>query len=154
MRRPAPGYLIGATVLTLAGAVLVDQGVTSFKSPPPRPTVVLAAAAPANAATDVASFAFPATIKVAEGGTVTWTNTDPAPHTVSFDDETIGNDPLPPGASQKLSFAKKGTYTYHCEIHTSMTGTVEVVGATTVTNADPYADPYATQPTDPYGGKA
>ena len=147
MRRPATGYLIGGTVLAVAAVALFTQGLTSFRTPPPRPTVVLGPAASENAATDVAGFAFPDTIKVAEGGTVTWTNKDPAPHTVTFSDISIGNSKLPPGASHKLTFAKKGTYPYHCEIHTSMTGTVEVVGSTTVGPADPYAN-------DPYGGKS
>jgi hypothetical protein len=34
-----------------------------------------------------------------------------------------------PGQSYSFTFDKPGTYTYHCEIHPDMTGTVTVSGA-------------------------
>ena len=151
MNRLRPGYMIGATVMATASVTLAIQLATSFKTPPPRPTVLVAASAPTTVNADISGFAFPAVVKVAEGGAVTWTNRDSARHTVTFDDVSIGKREVAGGASQQLTFAKKGTYTYHCEIHGSMTGTVEVVGATSVAPNDPYGDPYATDPYDPYG---
>ena len=144
--RASPGYLIGGGVLVAASAALVAQAATSFNSPPPRPTIAIGATAPQSAVGEVSGFKFPSTIKVAEGGTVTWTNADSAPHSVTFDDAALGNLALPRGGSETLTFARKGTYTYRCEIHASMTGTVEVVGAAPVASNDPYADPYAKDP--------
>ena len=127
--RASPGHLIGGGVLVVASAALVAQAATSFKAPPPRPTIAIGATVPQSAVGEVSGFAFPSTIKVAEGGTVTWTNADSAPHSVTFDDAALGNVALPRGGTETLTFARKGTFRYRCEIHASMTGTVEVLGA-------------------------
>jgi plastocyanin len=56
---------------------------------------------------------------------VTWTNDDTVTHTVKFaDSESSG---MASGASYTKKFDTPGTYVYHCGIHPSMTGTVEVV---------------------------
>ncbi len=147
--RPAPGFLIGGAVLVAASTALVAQVATSFQTPPPRPVASAASAADAAkiaVAANISGFAFPLAIRVATGGNVTWRNADPASHTVTFDDTAIASSDISGGASTKVAFARKGTFTYHCTIHTSMTGSVEVVDASTApTDPDPY-DPY-----DPYG---
>ena len=74
----------------------------------------------------IADFAFsPSSLTVAVNSTVTWTNADSAPHTVTFDD---GPDckTLAGGASENVLFTVAGTYPYHCNIHSSMKGTVVV----------------------------
>jgi plastocyanin len=90
------------------------------------------AAAPAAAKVDIKDFKFvPDPIRVRAGGSVTWTNSDSAPHTA----ETDGSKPsafdtgtLKQGDSKKVAFAKAGKFTYFCSFHRFMTGTVEVVG--------------------------
>jgi plastocyanin len=71
------------------------------------------------------NFAFqPGTVTIAKGGTVTWTNQDSAPHTVSFagqSSSTIGA-----GQTYTKSFSDAGTYDYICNIHPSMKGQVIV----------------------------
>ena len=75
----------------------------------------------------IQSFAFsPATITVAAGTTITWTNKDAATHTVTsnsgiFDSGSLGTD-----ATYSHTFATAGTFPYHCKIHTSMTASVVV----------------------------
>jgi plastocyanin len=149
MMRPAPGFLIGGAVLVAATTALVGQVATSFQTPPPRPVASVDASADAAkiaVTAAISGFAFPATIRVATGGSVTWTNADSASHTVTFNDASIPSSEVLGGALTKTMFAKKGTFTYHCDIHASMTGSVEVVDATsTPAEPDPY-DPY-----DPYG---
>jgi len=87
-------------------------------------------AAPAGATqVDIRGFAFaPATVTVSVGGTVDWTNGDPASHTVTFNDGSQSSGTLAKGQAFKRTFDTAGTFTYHCLIHPSMTGTVEVKG--------------------------
>lgn len=67
----------------------------------------------------------PLVIRVAKGGTVTWTNTDDAPHNVLGaarqwgDYETLGI-----GESVSWRFDKDGTFPYACTIHPGMVGAV------------------------------
>lgn len=77
---------------------------------------------------NIKSFVFtPSAISVKVGTTVTWTNQDDVPHTVTIDN---GDGPksknLSKGDTYSYTFSKAGTYSYHCEIHPSMHGTVEV----------------------------
>jgi len=79
----------------------------------------------------IQNFAFsPASITVKKGTTVTWTNKDATPHTVTQDSGTTGADLDSPHLSQgqtyKETFNTVGTFHYHCSIHPNMTGTVTV----------------------------
>lgn len=69
----------------------------------------------------------PGNITVKVGTKVTWTNQDEMEHTVTTDD---GNGPdselLAKGESYSYTFDKAGTYTYHCQPHPYMKGTVTV----------------------------
>jgi len=76
----------------------------------------------------------PASATVAKGGKVTWTNSDPVPHTVT------STGTLPSGASNfdsgnmnqnatyTVTFTVDGTYQYKCTYHPWMHGTVTVTG--------------------------
>lgn len=77
---------------------------------------------------NIQNFAFqPAVIQVAKGATVTWTNQDSAPHTVTFRDSGMtGSGTLQRGQSFSYTFSRPGAYTYYCGVHPSMTGTVTV----------------------------
>ena len=75
----------------------------------------------------IAGFAFdPATIEVAPGTKVTWSNDDPAPHTVTADGGGFDSDTLGAGKPFSFTFEKSGVYRYHCNVHPDMKGTVEV----------------------------
>jgi plastocyanin len=80
----------------------------------------------------IADFKFvPDPIRVKAGGSVTWTNTDTAPHTAQTEGSATGafdTKRLDKGASRKVTFAKPGKYQYFCVFHRFMTGTVDVVG--------------------------
>jgi plastocyanin len=87
--------------------------------------------APATAnAVSIAGFAFaPANITVKKGTTVTWTNNDSATHTVTSDTKDShgpSSSQLGKGQTYSFTFATTGTFSYHCEIHPSMKGTVTV----------------------------
>lgn len=75
----------------------------------------------------IANFAFtPSSLTVKVGTTVTWTNTDSVSHTVTADDGSFTSGKIATGSTFKETFAKAGTYAYHCAIHSSMTGTITV----------------------------
>ena len=69
----------------------------------------------------------PATIEVAVGGTVTWTNEGDEDHWVLGDDpDVVDSAPLEPGNSFAQRFDEVGTFGYHCNVHAGMRGTVMV----------------------------
>jgi plastocyanin len=68
----------------------------------------------------------PATRIVAVNTTVKWTNKDSFNHTVTSDSTMFSSGNLGGDASYSFQFTKKGTYKYHCSIHTMMKGTIVV----------------------------
>jgi plastocyanin len=76
----------------------------------------------------IVEFAYsPDPVRVEAGGKVIWQNMDSAPHTATADDGSFDTGPLEEGKLKSETFKEPGTYAYHCEIHPSMHGTVEVV---------------------------
>lgn len=71
----------------------------------------------------------PETVTIQAGGKVIWQNEDSTEHTATLDDGSFTTGALAEGKLKSESFKTPGTYTYHCEIHPQMTGTVEVVEA-------------------------
>jgi plastocyanin len=91
----------------------------------------------ANASVGINNFAFaPGSVTVNVGDTVTFTNNQAGiPHTATSDTPGIFDSGAIGGGSSFTSqpLNTPGTYTYHCEIHPSMTGTVIVAGAQAAT---------------------
>jgi plastocyanin len=86
-----------------------------------------APAAGGGDAVTIQNFAFgPASLSVAVGTTVTWTNSDSAPHTATADDGSFDSSSIAPGATFSQAFDTAGTFAYHCSLHPNMTGTIEV----------------------------
>jgi plastocyanin len=118
-------------VVSVALVACTPTGTTPTPAGPPNP------ASPAGASSNpggvqnavtISGFAFsPASITVPVGTTVTWTNKDAAPHTITSDDgTTFDSGNLANGATYSFTFTKAGTFAYHCAIHSSMKGTVIV----------------------------
>lgn len=77
----------------------------------------------------IKNFAFdPAVITVKAGTTVTWTNSDQDPHTVTSDGKAgpLNSKPLNQGDTYQYTFNVPGTFSYLCTIHPFMTATVTV----------------------------
>jgi plastocyanin len=68
----------------------------------------------------------PTTVTVKGGSTVTWTNLDQEPHTVSSDAGLFRSSALDTKDSFSYKFDKPGTYHYLCTIHPRMVGTIVV----------------------------
>ncbi|GAB3975870.1 hypothetical protein GCM10029978_061130 [Actinoallomurus acanthiterrae] len=78
-------------------------------------------------AVSIKSFAFgPASVSVKVGTTVTWTNQDEEPHTVTADGGAFRSPTLGSGKTFRFTFTKPGSYPYSCTIHPFMRGTVVV----------------------------
>jgi len=76
----------------------------------------------------IENFSFsPQTFTLPAGATVTWTNRDSMPHTVTSTDKRFPKSPvLKPGQSYSNNFSAAGTYSYFCSIHPRMTGKIIV----------------------------
>ena len=72
----------------------------------------------------------PATIQVAAGTTVTWTNRDDIPHTVASKDKLFKSKVMDTDESYSFTFTTPGEYSYFCSVHPHMTGTIVVEAAT------------------------
>ena len=115
----------------VALALVTGCGGGGSTASPTRGATQAAAAITCNAsgsgtAVAIANFAFnPASADVSANGFVTWSNSDTATHTVTFDN---GPDcgTVAGGANTTAQFSAAGSYSYHCKIHPSMKGTIVV----------------------------
>lgn len=71
----------------------------------------------------------PGTMTVAVGDTITWTNADSSPHTVTAEDGSFDSGNLDEGQGFAHTFTEPGTYEYRCDYHSDMTATVVVEAA-------------------------
>ena len=86
-----------------------------------------ASATTSSDAVSIQNFAYnPTDLTVAVGTTVTWTNNDSVSHTVIGDNGGPDSGTIAPGGTYHYTFTTAGTYSYHCAIHPSMTGSVTV----------------------------
>jgi len=114
-----------------------------------QPQGAVPAAAPAAATSQsvmIMNYAFsPSSLTVAPGTTVTWTNMDTAPHTVTVTSGPVKfNSPnLQKGDTYSFTFTAAGTYKYYCAVHPDMTAAVTVTGST----SPPTPTPTPTGPT-------
>jgi plastocyanin len=75
----------------------------------------------------ISNFTFsPSILHVAPGTTITITNNDGVTHTVTGDDKSFDSGQIAGGATAMVTLRSPGKYTYHCDIHNYMTGTIEV----------------------------
>jgi plastocyanin len=138
-RLPIAGLAIAALVALAAcssGTSATPNAPASAAAPSTAPSAASAAASaaasgPAAGASAVAikDFAFnPQTIQAKVGESITWTNQDSTAHTVTLDDKSVDSGNVAPSATFSHAFTQAGTFTYHCSIHPTMTGTITVSG--------------------------
>jgi plastocyanin len=89
------------------------------------------AAPAADMAVKIDNFTFtPQRITVKAGTTVTWTNQDDIPHTVTSATKAFRSKALDTDDKFSFTFTTAGVYEYFCSLHPHMTGTIVVEGAT------------------------
>jgi plastocyanin len=67
----------------------------------------------------------PRTVTVSVGGSVVWSNRDSEKHT-TVSDTGVWTSDISPGGDFTRTFPTAGTFTFHCSLHPSMTGTITV----------------------------
>jgi amicyanin len=76
----------------------------------------------------IQNFAYqPANMQVRAGTTVTWTNQDNVPHSVTFKHGMMDSGLISQGQSFSYTFNTPGTYQYYCTVHPYMVATVTVI---------------------------
>ncbi|GLZ33133.1 copper-binding protein [Lentzea sp. NBRC 105346] len=129
-------FAVLVAALGIAGTALCLSAVGS--SPAATPAVDLAAQqqAAASKSVEIMNYAYsPASLTIAAGDTVVWTNHDSAPHNVVVSDgpEKFTSPTLQQGQTFSYTFSKAGTYSYYCSVHPDMKASVTVSGTTTTT---------------------
>ena len=125
--------LMGPMVVMLPGCdgraeeTVPGGGDTSANAPPGGDAGTPASAEPKRISIDNFRFV-PDTLTVPAGTTVTWTNHDDMPHTVTSvgKPKTLDSDALDTDDQFSHVFAAPGTYTYRCTVHPKMSGQVIV----------------------------
>ena len=124
IRRQLPGIRYGMHLLVLVGLLWLIVGADTTTT------------SAADMAITIQGFAFsPATITVPVGTKVTWTNKDPATHTVTSDTGAFDSKNLTTGNTFSFTFSQAGSFAYHCAIHTRMTATIVVTAAAAAPSA-------------------
>ena len=105
---------------------------TTASTPRPTPTPTPRPTAPPPTITGSVSainFAFsPSSLSVRIGTRVTFANRDAATHTFTANGGLFNSGNVAAGQSYSFTFMGAGTFAYHCQIHSSMTGTITVTG--------------------------
>lgn len=83
---------------------------------------------PGTNSVDITGYAFsPATLTIGVGESVTWTNKDSVPHTITSDSgNELGSSSLAKDGTYSHAFNTAGTFVYHCALHPNMKGTIIV----------------------------
>lgn len=140
-RRPLMTLVAGAVLLLAACSSGAATSAPASAAPSAAPSVEAsmeasapaagAACAPSSEAGGVAvaieDFTFnPADITASVGQTITFSNSDSAPHTATLDDDTCTTPNISQGGSDGLVFNAAGTYPFHCNVHPNMKGTITI----------------------------
>ncbi len=91
------------------------------------PLLISAAAPKAHTDVTITDGRFtPASVSIAVGDTVVWTNDSDHDHTVEADDGSFDSGKIKAGKTFEHKFTKAGTYAYSCSLHPREKGKVIV----------------------------
>ena len=124
MRRPQVIALAAAVALPVAAC-----GSSASSTPRSAPAAAPAAVRSGHVTVSISMFAFkPATIVVAPGTRITFTDHDMTAHTATTVKRGFDTGTVNPGKSATVTLSVPGTYAYYCKFHAFMRGTVIVRG--------------------------
>jgi plastocyanin len=114
------GIVVCLCVLTLCTLVMAETGLNQ----------TAAESNLTNNSVLITNFAFePHQLNVTVNSSVIWTNEDTAPHNIVSDTGApaeIKSDLFSKGQTFEFNFTQAGSYPYHCGVHPSMTGVIQV----------------------------
>jgi plastocyanin len=108
------------------------QAEPAAQSAPPAPASRSGKArASASASVSIGdNFYSPASVSIAVGDTVSWSNNGQAQHSATADDGSFDTGVFGPGVSRSHTFTRAGTFSYYCTVHgQAQSGTVRVLAA-------------------------
>jgi len=114
-----------AAALIASSAHAVAADVALALTPVADKNATKAARASHEVVIDAVQFS-PQIMVVHVGDTVTWTNKDPFPHTVTSKEGGFDSHDIAPGKTWSFVPRKKGVFEYLCTLHTTMKGTLKV----------------------------
>jgi plastocyanin len=119
--------MTGTITVTGSGGNTATPETTAQASSTPQATAQATSTTVAGAVqVNIQSFAFsPQSVTVSAGTKVRWTNNDSYPHTVTSPGN-FNSGQLNQGQSYEFTFNTPGTYSYICDFHGNMTGSVTV----------------------------
>src|SRR5215471_2456607 len=116
--------ILVTTILTACG------GYSSPSSPSGTPTTAPAGSTTvtiASGASTQATTAFGTNpLTISTGTTISWFNNDNVAHTSTSDGSQWSSGNIAPGGRFDFTFQSTGRFTYHCQIHPNMIGTIVV----------------------------
>jgi plastocyanin len=127
MRRSLFALAVGSMLAVAAcgggSSAAPSDGASSSAGDPCAPSTAAGAVT-----ASIVDFEFePAAVSATVGDVISWTNNGDAPHTATLDGiAACATAQLSPGASAGISFSAAGTYPFHCAVHPTMTGTIEI----------------------------
>jgi plastocyanin len=125
--QPVPGTTLPTA--PVPGGAPPPPAATPSPAPAPTPQPSPSATPTTSPVTiTIAGMAFsPATASVRAGSAVRWHNADTITHTATDNGGAFDTGPIAPGAtSGAVTLNTAGTFPYHCSIHPSMVGTLDV----------------------------
>ena len=133
-RRWRPGAPLLASTLAIAALALASCG-GDEEEPEPAATSAEEASEPAPSggaaeegdAVEIADFKYaPEAISASVGSEIVFTNSDSAPHTATADDGSFDTGRLAQDDEGSITVEEAGEFSYFCDFHPFMKGTVEV----------------------------
>ena len=120
--------LASALILVLGLAACGGSNSPSAPSggPPPAPAGSTSVDIPRGASTLTTTAFGPNPVTISSGTTISWLNDDNTTHTSSADGNQWSSGNIAPGARFNFTFSTAGRFTYHCQIHPNMVGTIVV----------------------------
>lgn len=116
--------LMLAVCFTACGGYSSPSSPSTGPTPAPAGSTTVGIVGGASTQTTTAFGQDPLTITA--GTTISWLNNDTVTHTSSADGNQWSSGNIAPGGRFNFTFASAGRFTYHCQIHPNMVGTIVV----------------------------
>jgi plastocyanin len=129
MRTTSTRICAALAALALAATLAACGSSSSSTSAATKSAPASTSSAPAahSLAVTISGYAFkPVSVTVAVGSRITFTNHDATAHTATSTKPAFDTGTLKPGNSGTVTLKRAGTYTYYCQFHAFMHGTVIV----------------------------